>query len=555
VQGYLAGNAVEASPPSTTYRLKTFLRRHRVAFLAGSAFVLLMVLGTLISTWQAIKAVRAESAMTRQRDRALAAEAEARAVSDFLLNDLLSQASPYEQGRSQIAIDRDMKVRTLLDRAAKRLGDKFKDRPAVEASIRRTIGKAYSDLGEYNKAREFLQEARRLFVELKGESSPDVLEVTAALAQVFMAQGRYSEGLAMLKKSVESARHSLGEGHATTASLLHLLGQVHSFAGDSAEASACYREALSIYRRALGQKDRSTWAAMANLGRSLAEEGKLDEAEQLLSEARDRFREAGGDRDLAAADTTFTLGRVYLDQGRYSEAETCMKRAIEQRQSALGEDDPPTVFYGSDLADLYETQRRFDLAEEWYRKTVEGLRKVPGEQRSRMAHVLWRLAGMYQKAGKFDQARECYDRALELAGGLEKDHPYRRFAIGNLAWFLATAADSRARNPTRAIELARQAITLAPEEGNSWNTLGAAQYRAGDWKAAVASLQRSMELRKGGDSGDWFFLAMARWQLGDRDEARDWYRKAVDGMTGVKAKDEELLRFRDEAAALLGIKP
>jgi len=294
---------------------------------------------------------------------------------------------------------------------------------------------------------------------------------------------------------------------------------------------------------------------MAQLGRSLSREGKLDEAEQLLSEARDRFRENGGDRDLDGAPTTFELGRVYLSQGRYSEAETSMKKAIEQRQRALGEDDPAVAWCWKDLAHLYETQSRFDLAEEWYKKSLEGLRKFPGEARPYMQVVLWNLAGMYAKAGKFDKARECHDKTLELAGGLEKDHPFRRYAINNLAWFLATAAESRARNPTRVIELARQAITLAPEEGGFWNTLGAAQYRAGEWKAAVASLQRSMELSEGGDSHNWFFLAMALWQLGDKDEARDWYRKAVDGMTGTNAEDAGLLRFRHEAAALLGIKP
>jgi hypothetical protein len=81
----------------------------------------------------------------------------------------------------------------------------------------------------------------------------------------------------------------------------------------------------------------------------------------------------------------------------------------------------------------------------------------------------------------------------------------------------------------------------------------------GSWIGPYHLLQQIGEggmglVYEGGDSYDWFFLAMARWQLGDKDEARDWYRKAVDGMTGKNAKDTELLRFRDEAAALLGIK-
>ena len=58
---------------------------------------------------------------------------------------------------------------------------------------------------------------------------------------------------------------------------------------------------------------------------------------------------------------------------------------------------------------------------------------------------------------------------------------------------------------------------------------------------------------KRGDATDWFFLAMAHWQLGDKDEARKWYDKAVEWMDKNQPKNEELLRFRAEAAELLGI--
>jgi hypothetical protein len=40
------------------------------------------------------------------------------------------------------------------------------------------------------------------------------------------------------------------------------------------------------------------------------------------------------------------------------------------------------------------------------------------------------------------------------------------------------------------------------------------RHRCGDWKEASAALTNSMEVRKGGDSFDWFFLAMGHWKLG-----------------------------------------
>jgi hypothetical protein len=80
-----------------------------------------------------------------------------------------------------------------------------------------------------------------------------------------------------------------------------------------------------------------------------------------------------------------------------------------------------------------------------------------------------------------------------------------------------------------------------------------AYYRAGDWKAAIAELEKSMELGAGGGPADWLFLAMAQWQNGDKNQARHWYDKAVNGMDKGKSQDDELQRFRAEASALLGV--
>ena len=60
-----------------------------------------------------------------------------------------------------------------------------------------------------------------------------------------------------------------------------------------------------------------------------------------------------------------------------------------------------------------------------------------------------------------------------------------------------------------------------------------------------------MAMNRGGDSSDWFFLAMACWQMGRREDARRWYRQAVAWMEKHAREDAELLRFRAEAAHLL----
>jgi tetratricopeptide (TPR) repeat protein len=91
------------------------------------------------------------------------------------------------------------------------------------------------------------------------------------------------------------------------------------------------------------------------------------------------------------------------------------------------------------------------------------------------------------------------------------------------------------------------------------NTLGAALYRARRFEDAVECLNEAVALHpKGGAAADWFFLAMAHAQLGDREAASQYYDKAAAWMNETQASldknrryAEELRRFRTEAAQLL----
>jgi uncharacterized protein HemY len=110
------------------------------------------------------------------------------------------------------------------------------------------------------------------------------------------------------------------------------------------------------------------------------------------------------------------------------------------------------------------------------------------------------------------------------------------------------------RQTEQAVELAAKAVEKAPQAGHCWNTLGVARYRHGQFQEAIAALQKSMDLRSGGDPNDWLFLAMAHWRLGNKEQARRWYGKGVEWLEqNIESQDEELLGFRHEAEELMGI--
>jgi tetratricopeptide (TPR) repeat protein len=148
--------------------------------------------------------------------------------------------------------------------------------------------------------------------------------------------------------------------------------------------------------------------------------------------------------------------------------------------------------------------------------------------------------------GAYREAIRAYREAIRLKKDFAPAHNV-------LAWLLATCPDVEFRDPSQAVAHAKKAVEFAPNVGNYWNTLGVAQYRNGEWKAAIETLMKSIQLCKGGYSADFFFLAMAHWQLGEKDKARVWYDRALAWMGKNAPQDEELKRFRAEATALLGM--
>jgi serine/threonine protein kinase/WD40 repeat protein len=100
LQRHLKSEPVTARPPSNLYRLQKLVRRNKILFLAIAAVSVALVLGTVGSTWEAIRARHAEREQTRLRGEAYLArdgEAKSRAAAEQHLYDaLLGEARAKE---------------------------------------------------------------------------------------------------------------------------------------------------------------------------------------------------------------------------------------------------------------------------------------------------------------------------------------------------------------------------------------------------------------------------------------------------------------------------
>ncbi len=287
-----------------------------------------------------------------------------------------------------------------------------------------------------------------------------------------------------------------------------------------------------------------TAQALNTAGERLWSIGRPEESEKAFHLARARASKLMGAvpgnllyrQELAR--TWLCLGLLFTTRERLHEADNARREAAELLKSLTPKARQTLGFHFSELADLFRASGHADDADA---ASLQSVQLGPDNP------MLWYKRTMADvKLGLPERVIADYSRLIALS-------PNDATFLNDLAWLLVTCEKPGIRDPGRAVDLARKAVGLAAGERMYWNTLGVAHYRAGDWKQAVEPLTKSMELGKGGDGNDWYILAMAHWQLGDKTQARSWYDKAVPWMEKNQPKNEELVRFRAEAAALLEV--
>ena len=210
------------------------------------------------------------------------------------------------------------------------------------------------------------------------------------------------------------------------------------------------------------------------------------------------------------------------------------------------------------LVNVLLVSRQFDEADVAHAKAVHLFEELRAEYPENPDYALV-LGRVRNSMGNWDVSRKLHGPArAEYQGAIDtlrKSLPYDRdgWIHNNLAFLLCDTLAVELRDPSQAVALATQALSLAPKESAFWTTLGFAHYRAGEWQAASAAIETSMELRADNHAQDWLLLAMIDWRRGEQQQARVWYAKASDWLDHNPMTDE-LFHFRREASDMIGVR-
>ncbi len=177
--------------------------------------------------WDRIEQARAEQETLR-----------AKAVRDFLQEDLLKQADPLHQAEMRrlqggdFAVQHDPTVRDLLDRAAERLAPdrieaRFRGMPAVQADVLATVGETYMNILEDVKGREMLGRAVEAYRKALGDDHPATITARQWLAVALFYSGKPADAMLMMEAVCVDRVRVQGPDHPDTFTSRERLGMMY----------------------------------------------------------------------------------------------------------------------------------------------------------------------------------------------------------------------------------------------------------------------------------------------------------------------------------------
>lgn len=337
IQRHLENEPVEAGPPSRTYRLKKFVRRHRPAVVAASLVTAALLAALLVASFGLVRAEKDAAAARRQAEKA--------DTISKLLDEMFHAANP------DISKGKDFTVRELLDDFSARFAGRLHSKPEVEMTIRRTIGIAYEGLGEYFRAESHLRSARTLAEKIHGPEAPQTLELDARLGWLTLQLGDPAAAIKILKGTAEKQKNSLGEQDKHYLQTLGFLAAANFRAGNLKMAETMAESVL----KAPGEVESTNQMWITQI---LAQE---------LVSAR------GTIEDLPL------LANLYRKRTIPAPAVQLLEEALVQAGHHPGQDEELTLMVKRDLMEVFSdfsnNARAMEVGESGYRKSLDTLGK------------------------------------------------------------------------------------------------------------------------------------------------------------------------------------
>ena len=208
-----------ARRPSASYQMRKFAHRHKGLVGGAVAVLIALVAGVVVSTWQAVRASRAERVAQARANDAQAEKAKAEAVTKFL-TEMLASADPARAQGREVTVARG-RGRRGTEARRRRDGRTARRRGRRTQRDRHDV---YEGLGLLEPGERQLRTA--LDLESRSGRNPVVLaDTNARLVNVLYKAHKYAEAVPVAREAVRLRKEALGPRHLDTATSLDDLVQ------------------------------------------------------------------------------------------------------------------------------------------------------------------------------------------------------------------------------------------------------------------------------------------------------------------------------------------
>jgi eukaryotic-like serine/threonine-protein kinase len=455
------GRPIAARPIGLAGKSWRWARREPWRAGLSASLLLTFLLGTpiLLALWLGARADRA----TARSEAAIS-----KAVNDFLNRDLLANASPSNLSSLGIRPDPDVKLRDVLDRAAKTIGSRFANQPLVEAAIQKTIGETYLELGLYPNSLEHLRRALELQEREHGPDHPDSLIARSMLGGLMIEDGKLDEAEKYLVPALDGLTRLVGPDNSETLLATWRIAKIDFPAGRLASAVERLNRVRSGYERVLGPDAPETLEVINDLACVTNEQGNVAARAGDQIEAKQRHLQAEklllgiieGFGDRLNPDHPATLGAKgnladnLVAQGRRAEAVRIRQGVLETQRKVLGNQHPGTLYTMVALANLYREDKKYKEAEPLLEEAIRGCRVALDRNHETAVGALGFLSEVYIMLGKLEKVGPVLTEARDITvhrWGADSGMAYQANQVLGLYLLFGSKAYARAETYLRKV--------------------------------------------------------------------------------------------------------
>ena len=408
---YANNEPVLAGPPTVSYRVGKFARRHRVFVGAASAVVLALVVGLGAATWGLLRAQEAE-AIAREEART------AEEVSDFLTG-LFRISEP-----SAVDVD-SISARSVLDTGVARIRDELTDEPAVQSRLMQAMGEVYAQLGLLEDAEALFRDALNIRRNINA-SRPEIADSLAGLAGVRHLAGQHDESIEFYREAIAVAQ---ADGRVDDplwlATVYRSLGGVQNTLSLNDDALGTMLEAQSLLESYGLADDAEYGRVVRNIGITQWAKGEFEAARASYAQALDIFDATLGEGHPDSSYVSNSLAILNYNLGDYDAARPLLERELANLERTLGRNHRNTASIMNNLGLLLLDMGNPDEARPLIEESLAIREAVLDENHEEIATSLQNLARLQVIDGNFELARDGLARSLSIReNALGPNHPY-----------------------------------------------------------------------------------------------------------------------------------